>query len=404
MSWYSRCSWCEGSFNGGNCRHCTNPQTSSSDQFYCYGCGDLLEDGVHCQQCTCERCRSCLREGICFICASSNENSSIEPKSFNDTSNIFTHPPQPQYETYLCELCGNDSHYGYDCPPWRLILVLILLSLRDVSINFTMMMMMTRRELFIYVILFPPSIVITTSPPVLLIKDPEDSIIMGNKDLNTISEKESKEFIKSSVKDLVPIPSESEDTFGSDSEYVLPSFTPLSNSNEDEYFAPGDDVELLLHHDPSTLKISVASILEGFIDEPPLEENDDLFDLESKENKWKKILYDAPIVDLMTEDKVFDPRIPKKNVSPTYVSLPFTDRHYRFFTYVVRILLLYFTYLVVSHFLLSSGSEDTIFDPASPPFISHQSGTFISFKVYPNILNESSMRFALPPVSTLISR
>ncbi|GJR99972.1 retrovirus-related pol polyprotein from transposon TNT 1-94 [Tanacetum coccineum] len=55
--------------------------------------------------------------------------------------------------------------------------------------------------------------------------------------------------------------------------------TPLSDSNKDEFFTPRDDVELLLHHDPS---ISVISILEGFIDEPPLEENDDLFDLESK--------------------------------------------------------------------------------------------------------------------------
>ncbi|GKF83171.1 hypothetical protein Tco_0244827, partial [Tanacetum coccineum] len=60
--------------------------------------------------------------------------------------------------------------------------------------------------------------------------------------------------------------------------------TPLSDSNEDECLAPGDDIELLLHHDPSTLKISVASILEGFIDESPLEKNDDLFDLESKMN------------------------------------------------------------------------------------------------------------------------
>ncbi|GKC92278.1 hypothetical protein Tco_1157720 [Tanacetum coccineum] len=25
-------------------------------------------------------------------------------------------PPQPQYETYSCELCGNNAHYGYDCP------------------------------------------------------------------------------------------------------------------------------------------------------------------------------------------------------------------------------------------------------------------------------------------------
>ncbi|GKC20129.1 hypothetical protein Tco_1022279, partial [Tanacetum coccineum] len=57
--------------------------------------------------------------------------------------------------------------------------------------------------------------------------------------------------------------------------------TPLSVSNEDECLAPSDDIELLLHHDPS---ISVVSILEGFIDELPLEENDDLFDLESKTN------------------------------------------------------------------------------------------------------------------------
>ncbi|GJR41049.1 hypothetical protein Tco_1216733 [Tanacetum coccineum] len=65
-----------------------------------------------------------------------------------------------------------------------------------------------------------------------------------------------------------------------------------------------DEIELLLHRDMSTHKISVASILEGITDEPPLEENDNLFDLESKETEWKKILYDAPIDDLMTEDKV----------------------------------------------------------------------------------------------------
>nr|GFB53620.1 hypothetical protein [Tanacetum cinerariifolium] len=89
---------------------------SSFYQFYCYGFRDPLEDGIRCQQCTCERCRSCLREGICFICA----------------------------------------------------------------------------------------------------LDPEDSLIMRNENLSTIPEKESDEFIKSSVEDLDPIPSESEDTSGSD--------------------------------------------------------------------------------------------------------------------------------------------------------------------------------------------
>nr|GEU89821.1 hypothetical protein [Tanacetum cinerariifolium] len=46
-------------------------------------------------------------------------------------------------------------------------------------------------------------------------------------------------------------------------------------------------------------EMSVVSILEGFTDEPFLEENDDLFDLESKKNEWKKILYDDPIDDLI---------------------------------------------------------------------------------------------------------
>ncbi|GKB25903.1 hypothetical protein Tco_0865304 [Tanacetum coccineum] len=241
---------------------------------------------------------------------------------------------------------------------------------------------------------------------------------------------ESDEFIKSSIEDLVPIPSESEDISESDSEYILPScedfspinvyeeksvtfseplfdsnddftssddellsdedvlkdnikiysnplfkfddeyissdvnplfdkvlenieskdsyvsnfdepvllVTPLSDFNEDECFDPGgdvDEIEFLLHRDPSTPKISVVSILEGFTDEPPLEENDDLFDLESKENEWKKILYDAPIDYLMTEDKVFDPGIHEKTFSPTYVSLPFEDRHYLSLTYVI---------------------------------------------------------------------
>ncbi|GKE14334.1 hypothetical protein Tco_1421911, partial [Tanacetum coccineum] len=71
--------------------------------------------------------------------------------------------------------------------------------------------------------------------------------------------------------------------------------TPLSDSNKDECLTPGDDIEILLHHDPSTPLKSVASILEGFIDDPLFKENDDLFDLECKMNDWKRILYDVPI-------------------------------------------------------------------------------------------------------------
>nr|GEW17536.1 hypothetical protein [Tanacetum cinerariifolium] len=78
----------------------------------------------------------------------------------------------------------------------------------------------------------PSSIIITTSPPVLPIKDPKDTLIMGNEELNTILEKESDEVIKSSVEDHVPILSESKDTSGSDSECDFP-IDDESLSNED---------------------------------------------------------------------------------------------------------------------------------------------------------------------------
>ncbi|GJY79752.1 hypothetical protein Tco_0485553 [Tanacetum coccineum] len=46
--------------------------------------------------------------------------------------------------------------------------------------------------------------------PVLPLEEPDNSLSMGDKHLDTIPETESDEFIKSSVEDLVPIPSESE--------------------------------------------------------------------------------------------------------------------------------------------------------------------------------------------------
>ncbi|GJR11264.1 hypothetical protein Tco_0793916 [Tanacetum coccineum] len=58
---------------------------------------------------------------------------------------------------------------------------------------------------------------------------------MGNEHLSTIPGKELDEFIKSSVEDIVPILSESEDTSESDSKCDLPScddFSPINISEE----------------------------------------------------------------------------------------------------------------------------------------------------------------------------
>ncbi|GJW47323.1 retrovirus-related pol polyprotein from transposon TNT 1-94 [Tanacetum coccineum] len=89
--------------------------------------------------------------------------------------------------------------------------------------------------------------------------------------------------------------------------------------------------------------------------------------------------------DLESMIKVFDPRIHEKIISPTYVRLPFEDRHYLSLTFVIKILLPFLTYFVNSLLLLSSRSEDTIFDPGISafsfyflePVVSHRSETFI---------------------------
>nr|GEX07235.1 hypothetical protein [Tanacetum cinerariifolium] len=315
MSWFSRCSWCGGPFNDGNCRYCTN------------------------------------------------------------AANLSTHTTEPLRR--FNSICYDDDD-DYDDEESTIPLNEI-------------------------VSLIPPSMKIT---PVLLIMKPEDSLIMRDEDIRTILEKESDKFIKFSIDDLVPIPRESEDKSDSDKERDLPFYdnsmtfsnplfdlnddftssdddkvnpvfkevlgdignkdsyvsnidepdllvTPLSDANEDKCFDPSDDVdeiEILLHRDPSTPKMSVTSILEGI---------------------WMK------------------------KFSPKYMRLPFEDRHYLSLTYVIQIFLPYLTYSMDCSLPLSSGSEDTIFDPgifafhfsSLEPVASHRSGTFMCF----NVLNESPM-------------
>ncbi|GJT61393.1 hypothetical protein Tco_1004926 [Tanacetum coccineum] len=282
--------------------------------------------------------------------------------------------------------------------------------------------------------------------------EPEDSLIMGDKDLNTIPEKESDEFIKSSAEDLVPIPSESEDTFDSDSECDLPfcdntvTFSnPLFNANDD--FTSSDDESLPEEDVPKeNFKIYLNPLFEFdyeyiFSDVNPLS-NEVLEDIENKDsyvsNLDEPVLLVTPLSDanedgcfnlggnideinafldmdvstdveddyydsegdiiylesLLIKDsthnlppemfldhdprslkdehdkddlksivKVFDPRIHKKIISLKNVRFTFEDRHYFSLTFVIRIFLPYLTYSMDSSFLLSSWSEDTIFDP-----------------------------------------
>ncbi|GKE88549.1 hypothetical protein Tco_1566024, partial [Tanacetum coccineum] len=88
----------------------------------------------------------------------------------------------------------------------------------------------------------------------------------------------------------------------------------------------------------------------------------------------------------------------RENVLPTTnVNLPFEDDQFPLLAYVVWIFLPFLTYPVTPPYLLSCGNEDNIFDPGISvyhsfmPGISHRSGTFMKFNVYPNHLNESPM-------------
>ncbi|GKC81473.1 hypothetical protein Tco_1137190, partial [Tanacetum coccineum] len=61
-------------------------------------------------------CQSVSTEDYCTVRNGTPINFST-PYSSNDSISVANHPSQPQYVPYSCELCGNDSHYGYDCPP-----------------------------------------------------------------------------------------------------------------------------------------------------------------------------------------------------------------------------------------------------------------------------------------------
>ncbi|GKB78545.1 hypothetical protein Tco_0945440, partial [Tanacetum coccineum] len=164
--------------------------------------------------------------------------------------------------------------------------------------------------------------------------------------------------------------------------------TPLFDANEDECFDPGGDIDKINafldidvstdiedgYHDSKTDIIYLESLLINNTIPPEVFLNHD-----------PRSLKDEPDNDeLKSMVKVFDPGIHEEIISPTYVRLPFEDRHYFSFTFVIRIFLPYLTYSKDSSLFLSFRSEDTIFDPgisafhfsSLEPVTSHRSGTF----------------------------
>nr|GFA99238.1 hypothetical protein [Tanacetum cinerariifolium] len=101
--------------------------------------------------------------------------------------------------------------------------------------------------------------------------------------------------------------------------------------------------------------------------------------------------------DLGELTSIVDSGIRENVLSATNVNLSPEDDQYPLFAYVVWIFLPFLTYPVAPRYLLSFRNEDIIFDPGISIYhsfmqgVSHRSGTFMKFNVYPNHLNESLM-------------
>nr|GEX57508.1 hypothetical protein [Tanacetum cinerariifolium] len=200
------------------------------------------------------------------------------------------------------------------------------------------------------------------------------SVLMGQPNLSTIPKKESDEFIKSNVEDLVPIPKESEDTsnkecdfpacdnsvtfsnplfdanddFTSSNEDVLenieskesyvsnldePDFlvTPLSDANKDECFDLGGDIVEIDADVSMDIEDGYHDLEGDIIYLKNLLINDTIPNLppEVFSDHDPRSLKDEPDNDdLKSMVKVFDPRIHERIISLTYVRLPFEDHHF----------------------------------------------------------------------------
>nr|GEW72493.1 hypothetical protein [Tanacetum cinerariifolium] len=181
---------------------------SSFYEFTCYGCGSPSDTPL-CYLCTCEQCGNILIDGACLKCNTGAGNSfvyDLNPETFNEVQSIFNPSPQPHYNIYLCQICESNSHYGYECLQ-RVPLVYepepcYNQSFSDNAYPHDSPSVTPRIDHHCCYTCGDSldAIAIKLDLPTV---EPEDSLRMGDEHLDTIPEKESDEFIKSSVENLI---------------------------------------------------------------------------------------------------------------------------------------------------------------------------------------------------------
>nr|GEX35758.1 reverse transcriptase domain-containing protein [Tanacetum cinerariifolium] len=239
------------------------------DHHCCYGCDDSLDD-IFCQRCTCESCGNGAHYGYNCLpkvpiisnpkpchdqnveefpqtlssfhptCYSGDENSfacDSTPNFVSDSPNVFNPPSQPPMYSY--EFGGNNAQYGHDFPP-QVPFLYDQKPCYNQDFNFPQNFKIFNHNILVVKII---------GACMKLFNETKDSLIMGDERLDTIPKKESDEFIKSSVENLVPIPSESEDEHECDVP-VCNDFTTFSNLlfDADDDFSSSDN-ELFSNED-----------------------------------------------------------------------------------------------------------------------------------------------------------
>ncbi|GKD94139.1 hypothetical protein Tco_1373976 [Tanacetum coccineum] len=396
------------------------------DHNCCYECADSL-DGIFGQQCICKSCGKGAHYG--YNCPPKdpiiskpepcnqtiNEIPqtlpSLDPScyslphvskpNFVDNSPNFSYPPpQPQFETYSCELCGNDSHYELEelKQDQRMLKELKkrIAEEQTAKENMSIEEMMHEQQLVDREIKeitndlgykrfrgeeideeyerdceirirklkqdfniwgseddYIP-LAFTTDLP---IEEPDNSLNMGDEHLDTIPATESDEVIKSRVENLVPIPSEFEGMSGDTCD------VPNCDDNRDNI--ESELVESLINRDTSIVHSSkINPVIEEFADElahiAPIpsgiveanfNQNDDT---SSDDDDFEDIEY------VSLEEVNLSYTTIKREGENIIVSNVEKDDS---FTFTIRTFLPFLTYPEVSPLSCSTGSEDLIFDP-----------------------------------------
>nr|GEX81059.1 hypothetical protein [Tanacetum cinerariifolium] len=246
--------------------------------------------------------------------------------------------------------------------------------------------------------------------PVLSTEELDNSLSMGDEHLDTIPATKSDEVIKSSVEDLVPIPSEFKgipDTMCD--VHLVNNPTPLKakdhfeiviNSNDD--YSSSDD-DSLYYKNIEYVEASPHDSEFVSLEFPPFDRSD--FTHKEFDDEPAHII-SPPEYDCFYFWNLPDPgelisslnSEIRKNLSPTTcVNLPVEDDYSPLLAYIVWIFVAYLTYPVIPPHLHSFENEDTIFDTgitinrfySFKLGLSNRCGTFKEFNTHRSHLNES---------------